>query len=336
MDARVQIRVRGIVQGVGFRPFIFSQAQRRALKGRVLNNTTGLLIDVEGELSAIRQFIDEIKSSPPPLSVIESVERRDDLTLANYDDFRIVESDAGGEKFVPLSADIATCDDCLKELFDPRDRRHRYPFINCTNCGPRFTIIEDVPYDRVQTTMREFAMCAACRAEYENPLDRRFHAEPTACPACGPRVWLADENGCEITFDAASGEEAIARTRARLLQGQIVAIKGIGGFHLACDALNAAAVTRLRQRKYREDKPFALMAASIDLIREHGVVSDMEAPLLSSARRPIVLLERKPDSSIPLAVAAGVRSLGFMLPYSPLHHLLLETLDRPLVMTSRD
>ena len=334
MDARVQILVRGIVQGVGFRPFIFSQAKRRALRGRVLNNTAGVLIDVEGELCAIGQFIDAIRLSPPPLSVIESVERRDDLTPANYDDFRIVESDVSGEKFVPISADVATCEDCLKELFDPQDRRYRYPFINCTNCGPRFTIIEDVPYDRDKTTMREFAMCAACRAEYEDPLDRRFHAEPTACPACGPRVWLADDDGREIVGDAATGEDAIARARALLLAGQAVAIKGVGGFHLACDALNAEAVARLRQRKYREDKPFALMAASIDLIKAHCVVSDAEAELLRSARRPIVLLERKHDPIIPAAVAPGVRSLGFMLPYSPLHHLLLAGFDRPLVMTS--
>ena len=334
MDARVQILVRGIVQGVGFRPFIFSQAMRRALKGRVLNNTTGVLIDIEGEMSAIGQFIDELNSSPPPLSIIESVEYRDDLALANYDDFRIVESDVTGEKFVPISADIATCKDCLKELFDPADGRYRYPFINCTNCGPRFTIIEDVPYDRDKTTMRDFAMCARCRAEYENPLDRRFHAEPTACPACGPRVFLADKFGGEITFDPASGEDAISRVRALLFQGQVIAIKGIGGFHLACDALNAEAVERLRQRKIREDKPFALMAGSIDLIREHCFVSEAEAELLDSVRRPIVLLERKPHSIIPLAVAPGVGTLGWMLPYSPLHHLLFEKLDRPLVMTS--
>ena len=298
MDARVQILVRGIVQGVGFRPFIFSQAKRRALKGRVLNNTTGVLIDVEGETGAIGQFIDEITSSPPPLSVIESVERLDNLTPANYDDFRIVESDADGVKFIPLSADIATCGDCLKELFDAADRRYLYPFINCVNCGPRFTIIEDVPYDRDKTTMREFAMCEACRAEYNSPLDRRFHAEPTACPTCGPRLFLTDENGFEITFNPAAGEDAIARARALLLAGQIIAIKGIGGFHLACDGLNGESVARLRQRKYREDKPFALMAASIDLIREHCLLSDAEAELLASARRPIVLLERKHDSII--------------------------------------
>jgi hydrogenase maturation protein HypF len=334
MDARVQILVRGIVQGVGFRPFIFSQARRRALKGRVLNNTTGVLIDIEGETSAIGQFIDELKASPPPLSVIESVECLNDLALANYADFRIVDSDAGGEKFVPLSADIATCQDCLEELFDPADGRYRYPFINCTNCGPRFTIIEDVPYDRDKTTMRDFAMCAACRAEYENPLDRRFHAEPTACPVCGPRLFLADQFGREITVAPVNSEDAIGRVRALLIEGQIIAIKSIGGFHLACDALNAEAVERLRQRKYREDKPFALMAGSIELIREHCVVSNAEAELLASRRRPIVLLERKPASLIPQAVAPGVGTLGWMLPYSPLHHLLLENLDRPLVMTS--
>ncbi len=334
MDTRVQILVRGIVQGVGFRPFIFSQAKRCALKGRVLNNTTGVLIEVEGEANSIGRFIDEIRSSAPPLSVIESVERSDNLVPANYDDFRIVESDADGEKFVPISADMATCVDCLKELFDPADRRYRYPFINCTNCGPRFTIIEGVPYDRDKTTMREFVMCAACRAEYENPLDRRFHAEPTACPACGPRAFLADKNGCELEFDQEKGEDPINRARSLLIQGEVLAVKGIGGFHLACDALNARAVKRLRQRKYREDKPFALMAASIDLIREHCFVSEPEAELLASDRRPIVLLERKRDSIIPLEVAPGVRSLGFMLPYSPLHHLLLEGLDRPLVMTS--
>jgi hydrogenase maturation protein HypF len=334
MDARVQILVRGIVQGVGFRPFIFSQAQRHALKGCVLNNTTGVLIDVEGESCAIRQFIDEIKSIPPPLSVIESVECRDDLAPANFADFRILDSDAAGDKFVPISADVATCADCLIELFDAANRRYRYPFINCTNCGPRFTIIEDVPYDRDKTTMREFVMCDACRAEYLNPLDRRFHAEPTACAVCGPRLSLVDADGRRLAPDAAHHEDAIAQTRALLLSGQIIAIKGIGGFHLACDALNADAVTRLRQRKYREDKPFALMAASLDLITEHCVVSEAEAALLQSAPRPIVLLEREPRSTIPAAVAPGVGSLGFMLPYSPLHHLLFESLNRPLVMTS--
>ena len=334
MDARVQILVRGIVQGVGFRPFVFSLAKRRALRGQVFNNTSGVLIDVEGESNTIRQFIADLKSSPPPLSLIESVECSQDLDPAHFTDFRIVESDSSGERFIPISADIATCADCLRELFDPRDRRYLYPFINCTNCGPRFTIIEDVPYDRAKTTMRDFRMCDACRAEYENPSDRRFHAEPTACPACGPRFFLTDSTGRDALIEDDCGEDVFCQTRRLLLDGKIIAIKGIGGFHLACDALDREAVERLRQRKYREDKPFAMMAASVDVIKEHCFVSKAEEELLLSERRPIVLLEQKGDSIIPSAVAPGVGKLGFMLPYSPHHYLLFEDPARPLVMTS--
>ena len=334
MDARVQILVRGIVQGVGFRPFVFSLARRRSLRGQVFNNTAGVLIDIEGESSTVEQFIADIKSGPPPLSLIESFERRDDLDLANFKDFHIVESDSSGERFIPISADIATCKDCLKELFDPRDRRYLYPFINCTNCGPRFTLIEDVPYDRAKTVMRDFEMCAECKAEYENPLDRRFHAEPTACPACGPQIRLADLNRREIRPRPAGSENSLALTRRLLLDGKIIAIKGVGGFHLACDALSNEAVERLRRRKYREDKPFAVMAHSVDEVRQHCFVSEAEAALLESERRPIVLLTRKPGSVIARAVARGVNTIGFMLPYAPLHHVLFEDLDRPLVMTS--
>jgi hydrogenase maturation protein HypF len=332
MSMRVHITVRGIVQGVGFRPFVFSEAARLALKGHVLNNTSGVLIDVEGESDAIEQFIAGIKSNAPPLSMIESIERSQNLSPACYTDFRILESDGSGEKFVPLSADVATCKDCFREMLDPLDRRYRYPFINCTNCGPRFTIIEDTPYDRAKTTMRDFSMCEACRKEYEDPLDRRFHAEPTACHACGPRLCIADAGGRELKLD--SGEDAIKRARLLLLGGKVIALKGIGGFHLACAALNREAVGQLRRRKYREDKPFALMAPSIDMIREHSYVSEAEAGLLSNERRPIVLLEKRADSIIPTAVAPGVNALGFMLPYSPLHYLLLESLGQPLVMTS--
>jgi hydrogenase maturation protein HypF len=341
MPTRTQILVRGIVQGVGFRPYVFSLARRRALKGQVLNNTTGVLIDVEGEGCTIEEFINDIRTNSPPLSLIESVERNDNLDLAHYEDFRIVESASVGEKFTPISADIATCADCLRELLDPRDRRYRYPFINCTNCGPRFTIIEDIPYDRSRTTMRDFAMCAACRREYENPLDRRFHAEPTACPACGPRLSLTDANGlldcgfgnadCGLEEDHVS---LIRHLQSIIRNGKIVVIKGIGGFHLACDALNTEAVERLRQRKYREDKPFALMATSVEVIREYCHVSETEEALLNSERRPIVLLEKRDGAIIPEAVAPRVNTLGFMLPYTPLHYLLLENLDRPLVMTS--
>jgi hydrogenase maturation protein HypF len=349
---RVQILVRGTVQGVGFRPFVFSLARRRALKGRVLNNGSGVFIDVEGEYPIIEQFISDLTTNPPTLSLIESVERSDSLDPANYKDFRIVESASEGEKAPSISIDVATCADCLRELFDPQDRRHRYPFINCTNCGPRFTIIEDVPYDRARTTMRHFEMCAACRAEYENPLDRRFHAEPTACALCGPRVYLSDpsgqeifhnesgqeifhnESGEEIIRDEMGGQNAIGRACALLRAGKILAVKGIGGFHLVCDARDPSAVERLRQSKYREDKPFALMARSVEVVREYCLVSKTEEELLSSVRRPIVLLEKLPEASLPSTIAPRVGTFGFMLPYAPLHHLLLENFDGPLVMTS--
>ncbi|MGH9941072.1 MAG: carbamoyltransferase HypF [Pyrinomonadaceae bacterium] len=331
---RVQIQVRGIVQGVGFRPFVFALARRHALRGLVLNNTAGVLIDVEGDGDAIEQFIDEINTGAPPLALVESVERGEDLSPAHYGDFRIAESAREGERFVSVSADTATCADCLREMRDPADRRYRYPFINCTNCGPRFTIIEATPYDRAQTTMRDFEMCAECRAEYENPLDRRFHAEPTACASCGPRLTLTDAHGRELSRDGTEEMDAVSRSRRLLLGGSIVAVKGIGGYHLAADALDAEAVERLRARKYREDKPFALMASSVEVVRRHCVVSKAEEELLLSPRRPVVLLARRADSNLPAAVAPGVRTLGFMLPYTPLHHLLLEDLDRPVVMTS--
>jgi hydrogenase maturation protein HypF len=331
---RVQILVRGIVQGVGFRPYVFSLARRRTLTGRVFNNTTGVLIDVEGDASTIEGFINELKLNPPPLSLIESIERSPNLDPANYADFLIVESEACGEKFMPISADISTCEDCLREMFDPENRRYRYPFINCTACGPRFTIIEDIPYDREKTTMRDFEMCDACRAEYENPLDRRFHAEPTACAACGPSLTLADASRRELLLDLTGEDDTISRARLLLASGKILAIKGIGGFHLACDALNMEAVEQLRRRKYREDKPFALMANSVDVVRDYCYVSEAEAALLASERRPIVLLKKRNGANIPEAVAPNVSTLGFMLPYTPLHYLLLENLDKPLVMTS--
>ena len=328
MTTRAQIIVRGIVQGVGFRPFVFSNASRRALHGRVLNNASGVLIDLEGDASDIDHFVSELQSNPPPLASIESIERLENLVPLDYRDFQILESDSAGRKFVPVSADVATCVDCLRELFDKANRRYRYPFINCTNCGPRFTIIERVPYDRENTTMQAFEMCNDCRAEYENPLDRRFHAEPTACEVCGPRLRLLDRQGQGVAGDA------VALAVELLGAGKILALKGIGGFHLACDALSKEAVAQLRGRKFREDKPFALMAASVDAIRAFCRISNNEIALLESAARPIVLLERKRGNAIPRAVAPGVNTLGLMLPYAPLHYLLLESFERPLVMTS--
>jgi hydrogenase maturation protein HypF len=288
------------------------------------------LIEVEGNASDIEQFVREIESNPPPLSLIDSIEFRDDLAPVAHREFRILDSIAEGQKSVPISADVATCDDCLRELFDPNDRRYRYPFINCTNCGPRFTIIENIPYDRANTTMRDFEMCAACRDEYEDPLDRRFHAEPTACPRCGPHLTLRDTYGTEANLIGDLIEEAAALLR----RGKILAVKGIGGFHLACDALSSDAVEELRRRKFREDKPFALMAASVATIRNYCHVSAEEAALLLSGPRPIVLLARRAGTAVPDAVAPGVSNLGFMLPYSPLHHLLVKEFERPLVLTS--
>jgi hydrogenase maturation protein HypF len=332
MAMRTRILVRGIVQGVGFRPYIYSLARRRALKGSVFNDTAGVVIDIEGEDRDVERFVKEIRLNPPPLSRIETVERADNLVPANYREFVIGQSTGTGARFVPIAPDVATCEDCLKELSDPNGRRYRYAFINCTNCGPRFTIIEGVPYDRARTTMREFPMCDACRAEYEDPLDRRFHAEPIACPDCGPRLRLVNSQGLE--FAPGLSEDAIDSARWLVLNGRIVAVKGLGGFHLACDATNAEAVARLRNRKHREQKPFALMAASVDFIREFCFVSEAEEVLLHSRRRPIVLLAKRPESGIPAVVAPGVNTLGFMLPYTPLHHLMLQELDRPLVMTS--
>jgi hydrogenase maturation protein HypF len=219
MAARVQILVRGIVQGVGFRPFVFSQASSRSLRGRVLNNTSGVFIDVEGEASAIEQFVEQIRFNPPPRSIVDAVECSNCLPPVHYQDFSIVDSDSRGERFVPISADIATCQDCLLELFDPRNRRFRYPFINCTNCGPRFTIVENVPYDRDQTTMGEFTMCDQCRAEYQNPFDRRFHAEPIACNQCGPRLTLLDAQLLAVPY-----VDPLLEARRLLLAGAIVAI----------------------------------------------------------------------------------------------------------------
>lgn len=330
MGRRVQIHLQGVVQGVGFRPFVFRLAQRCALRGQIQNNNAGVQIDLEGEPHAIEQFIVDITSSPPPLSNIQLFERLNDLAPLNYDDFRIVESSLSLEKHFSVSPDIATCSDCLRELFDLPDRRYRFPFINCTNCGPRFTIIEAVPYDRVRTTMRDFEMCEKCRAEYENPLDRRFHAEPIACPQCGPKLYVADAEGREIN----RGQDPIEFTRRLFSGGHVVAVKGIGGFHLACDALNPEAVTRLRRRKLREDKPFAMMAGSVEAIKRFCNVSAAEEDLLASSQRPVVLLTRRDETLLPNAVAPQSGTFGFMLPYSPLHHLLLENVKSPLVMTS--
>src|ERR1051326_6422908 len=332
MIERKEIQVCGIVQSVGFRPFVYSLAQRYGLKGVVRNNQRGVWLDLEGESAALKDFLRDLQAERPVLAAIDSIECRNDLGLKRYRDFRIDQTTAHGPKLLPVAADVATCAECLRELFDPRDRRFRYPFINCTNCGPRFTIIEQVPFDRANTTMRDFEMCAACRAEYENPLDRRFHAEPTACAQCGPQVFLTQTGKPAEVI--ATAFDAVSQAVLLLTAGKILAIKGVGGFHLACDAPNEEAVTALRRRKYREDKPFALMARSVEMVKQYCVTSTTEEALLCSVERPIVLLKRRDDCTLPDAIAPRVKTLGFMLPYSPLHHLLLETFAGPLVMTS--
>lgn len=332
MTERAEIQVCGIVQSVGFRPFVYALAQRHGLKGRVRNNANGVALEIEGDKCSIQDFLRELQERPPALASIDAIQCRHGLKLKGYADFCIDETSTTGTKSVAISPDVATCADCLRELFDPANRRFRYPFINCTNCGPRFTIIEDVPYDRANTTMREFTMCPECRAEYDNPLDRRFHAEPTACPECGPQLFLRRMRG--NAGESAVADEAIKEAALLLQAGEIVAVKGIGGFHLACDARNEQAVITLRSRKYREDKPFALMAKSVEIVKHFCLLSATEEAALCSGERPIVLLKRNAGCSLPEAVAPRLTTLGFMLPYSPVQHLLLERFDGPLVMTS--
>lgn len=325
------IQISGIVQGVGFRPFVYGLANRLNLTGWVRNTSAGVEICIDGPETNLHQFIHSLQAELPPLARIDSLElswQPDNGFTA----FEILQSEAITSAFQPISPDICICNDCLKELFDPNDRRYRYPFINCTNCGPRFTIIQDIPYDRPKTSMAGFQLCASCTAEYQNPLDRRFHAQPVACPNCGPQVWL-ESSGYEGHL--AETEAAIQSARNLLLDGKILAIKGLGGFHLACDATNSTAVAKLRTRKLRVGKPFAVMFPSITSVLQHCEVTSQDTTLLESRQRPIVILNRLPTSTISSEVAPGQDTLGAMLPYTPLHYLLLTHPDLPpLVMTS--
>jgi hydrogenase maturation protein HypF len=345
LTIRKRIHVRGIVQGVGFRPFVYRLAQRLQLTGFVRNTPDSVWIEVEGPDSAVALLLHDLTQSPPPGAEIGEVSSVN-LDLRGEEDFLIRESVERDFGAVLVSPDIATCEDCRREFADPDNRRFGYPFTNCTHCGPRYSIIEDVPYDRVATTMREFQMCARCQAEYSDPANRRFHAQPNACPDCGPKVLLMDSKGIALdAIQVGNGNttrdlDAIREVRRLLKEGKIVGIKGLGGFHLACDAENDGAVRRLRDRKRRSDKPFALMAASVSSILNFCQVSDEECKCLQSARRPIVILERRGGSHISPAVAPGSHTLGVMLPYTPLHSLLFgESLDTSpafiaLVMTS--
>ncbi len=321
----------GVVQGVGFRPFVYGLAGRLGLAGWVCNTSAGVDIEVDGSPEALEAFERALEEEAPPLARIDRIDFKVKQP-GGFTAFEIVSSQAVPGGFQPVSPDVSICPDCLGELFDPNDRRYRYPFINCTNCGPRFTIIEAMPYDRPNTTMAPFAMCPDCAAEYEDPADRRYHAQPVACPVCGPHIWL-ECNGQRL----AERDDALHDARAMLRQGKIVAIKGIGGFHLACDASNAAAVDELRRRKLRVDKPFALMAADTSIVEQHCLIDAGSRELLESRERPIVILPRREGSTIAVDAAPGQGTLGMMLPYTPLHALLLEPGDdmpQVLVMTS--
>ncbi len=371
---RVRARVDGVVQGVGFRPFVHRLAREHELSGWVRNDERGVLLEAEGEAAALERFLAQLADRPPPLAAVERV-RAESLRATGESGFRILQSARAHDPAAPEAAalepgapelaalergalepgaliapDVAPCGDCLAELMDPLDRRHRYPFINCTNCGPRFTIIRGVPYDRPLTTMAAFEMCAACRAEYEDPASRRFHAQPNACPACGPSARLIDRAGRTVTArqaagvdavagGAVAGVDAVAAAAAALLAGQIVAVKGVGGYHLACRADDERAVAELRRRKRREEKPFALMALDVETLGGLVRLAAAGRELLSARERPIVLAPRLPGARVAASVAPGLRELGVMLPSTPLHHLLLADVGvalrgAALVMTS--
>ncbi len=324
------LHIRGIVQGVGFRPFVYRLAHEHGIGGWVKNTSSGVEIAASGSPEVLERLLRDLVDRAPPLARIESVTVTDKQPGDAFADFAILASTEEQGAYQLISPDIATCADCLREILDPRDRRYRYPFTNCTNCGPRFTIIQEIPYDRPRTTMRDFAMCSDCQREYDDPLDRRFHAQPNACPRCGPHLTLVDPEGRVL----GERDQALTRAVAALREGRIVAIKGLGGYQLACDATNAQAVRTLRQRKRRPHKPFALMVKDLDTARAHALIGPEAAELMRSPSAPIVLVPRRADSPIVDEVAPRISDLGLMLPYTPLHHLLLRDIDRPLVMTS--
>ena len=331
-ETRLEIRVRGRVQGVGFRPTVWRLAHESGLRGEVLNDADGVLVRVGGDPAEVARFLDRLEREPPPLGQIESVSTRA-FSGELADGFRIVESIRGAAR-TQVTPDAALCLACMAEITNPFERRYRYAFANCTHCGPRLSIVEGIPYDRATTTMAPFRLCAACEAEYRDPADRRFHAEAIACHACGPRARLIRLDGKVVTFDQHSMLDDVDAAGSLIQKGEIVAIKGLGGYHLACDATNAAAVTRLRAKKRRDAKPFALMARDLDVIRRYCSLNETEADGLASAAAPIVLLVADGAERLPEAVAPGLATLGFMLPTTPLHALILRRMKRPVVMTS--
>jgi len=327
---RMRVIIRGAVQGVGFRPFIYRLASELNLPGWVSNTASGVFIEVDGLPDVLEKFLLRIGQDRPPRSFIQSLEHSL-LDPKGFTSFEILESDHKGKKSVFVLPDLATCPDCLAEIFTPGERRYRYPFTNCTNCGPRFSIIETLPYDRPNTSMKMFAMCKECRREYDDPSDRRFHAQPIACPHCGPQLELWNGDGKVIE----TGDSALREAASMISAGNIIAMKGLGGFHLVVDGRNEQAVRRLRELKHREEKPFALMIPSLDAIRRECHVSDIEGRLLESPESPIVLLLRyNRESALASSIAPGNPNLGIMLPYTPLHHILLNDLGFPIVATS--
>jgi hydrogenase maturation protein HypF len=328
MLAGRRIEIRGTVQGVGFRPWVYRLAHEAGIAGRVCNDTQGVTIEVFGGDVALDTFVRRLESAPPPAAAIEALQW-EPIPPEPARDFRIVQSQPGVARRVSIPADLATCPACAAEISDPRNRRYRYAFTNCTHCGPRFTITRAVPYDRTATTMVAFAMCPDCQSEYTSPADRRFHAEPNACPSCGPRLRVLSAHGCDLR-SADPLRDAIVALDA----GLIIAIKGIGGFHLACDAASARGLRRLRALKRRDEKPFAVMVRDLVAAERLAVLNDAERQLLSSVERPIVLVRRRADAPIAVEVAPDNPLIGVFLPYAPLHHLLLADADRPLVLTS--
>ena len=326
---RVRLQVRGAVQGVGFRPYVFRLAEELGLSGWVTNDARGVTIEAEGDPAEVELFLRRFPVELPPRAVVHDIEPR---KVATEDDrsFVIRQSEGAGAKSAVLLPDIATCGDCLGEVLDPSDRRHLYPFTNCTNCGPRFSIIQGLPYDRPRTTMAGFEMCPACAAEYGDPRDRRFHAQPNACPACGPQLWLEDREGGRVD----GVQLTLSRAAEALRSGRVLAVKGLGGFHLMVDARDEGAVVRLRHRKARYAKPLALMVRDVAAARRLCEIDRLAEETLSCAEAPIVLLPRRPDAPVAPSVAPGNPRLGVMLPYTPLHHLLLSVVEMPLVATS--